>query len=45
MDIKGENLREIMYKAIDKYGHASKEVLVASQKLDKYMNNYSKENK
>jgi len=40
MDIKGEKLREIMHKAIDRYGHASKEALVASQNLDKYMNSY-----
>jgi hypothetical protein len=38
MDMKGEKLREIMYKAIEKYGHASNEVLVASQKLDTYIN-------
>lgn len=44
MDMKGEELRGIMYKAIDEHGHASKEVLAASQKLDQYINNYSRKN-
>lgn len=44
MDKKGEQLRENMYKVMDKHGHDSKEALVASQVLDQYMNNYSREN-
>lgn len=46
MDKRGEQLRENMYKAISKYGDMTcKEVVQASQKLDKYMNkNYSYSN-
>jgi hypothetical protein len=40
MDIKGEELRELMHEAINKYGHASIEALIASQNLDDYMNRY-----
>ncbi len=42
MDQKGEELREIMYKAINEFGHASIEALIASQNLDNYMNSYFK---
>ncbi|WP_459482067.1 Spo0E family sporulation regulatory protein-aspartic acid phosphatase [Clostridium saccharoperbutylacetonicum] len=42
MDKKGEELREMMHEAIDKYGHASIEALIASQNLDAYMNRYFK---
>lgn len=38
MDAKSEKLREILNRTIEKYGHASKEALVASQKLDPYIN-------
>lgn len=45
MDMKGEELRDIMHKAIDKYGDlVSKEVVKASQNLDKYMNSYCRKN-
>lgn len=40
MDKRGEQLREIMYKKINKYGHESKEALLASQALDRYMNKH-----
>ncbi len=39
MDKRGEQLRENMYKAISKYGDMTcKEVVQASQRLDRYMN-------
>lgn len=41
MDKRGEQLRENMYKAISKYVDMTcKEVVQASQKLDKYMNKH-----
>lgn len=40
MDKRGEELRENMYKAMDQHGHASKEVVQASQILDEYMNEH-----
>lgn len=40
MDKRGEELRDIMHQAIDKYGRTSKEALSASQNLDQYMNSY-----
>ena len=38
MDMKVEELREIMNKTIEKYGRTSNEALIASQKLDPYIN-------
>lgn len=41
MDKRGEQLRENMYKAVEKYSDMScKEVVQASQKLDIYMNKH-----
>ena len=33
-----EEVREALNKTIEQYGHASKEALIASQKLDQYIN-------
>jgi hypothetical protein len=33
-----EEVREALNKTIEKYGHASNEALIASQKLDPYIN-------
>lgn len=38
MDKRGEQLRENMYSAWEKYGRGSKELIEASQNLDEYMN-------
>jgi hypothetical protein len=41
MDKRGEQLRENMHKAIEKYSDMTcKEVVQASQRLDRYMNKY-----
>ena len=41
MDKRGEQLRENMHKAIEKYGDLTcKEVVQASQRLDRYMNKH-----
>lgn len=34
-----------MYETIEKYGRTSKEVLIASQNLDPYINEYQKKEK
>ncbi|MBN1035797.1 aspartyl-phosphate phosphatase Spo0E family protein [Clostridium botulinum] len=41
MNNKIEELREIMYKKIEQYGCSSKEALIASQNLDKCINERS----
>lgn len=38
MDIKCEEAREAMYKAIDEFGRYSEEALIASQSLDLFIN-------
>jgi len=40
MDMKSERVRESLNKIIEKYGHTFQEALIASQKLDLYINKY-----
>lgn len=44
IDIKLEELRDVMHRNISEYGLASKEALIASQNLDQYMNSYCRKN-